>query len=122
MDVRPTVGARADGALDVHRDGAVLHVVLRGAVDLVVRQRDAPALWEALAAPDVARVDVDAGAVTFLDSSGLSVIVRLARDADERGVPLRLVATSERVASLLVQTGVRDWMAGLGGAREGAAS
>ncbi|WP_201775250.1 MULTISPECIES: STAS domain-containing protein [Cellulomonas] len=103
-----------DGGLAVRREGAVLRVVLDGAVDLAVRERDTPPLWAALAEPDVTGVEVDAGAVTFLDSSGLSVLVRLARDADERGVPLRLTAMSPRVADLLDATGVRDWIAGLG--------
>lgn len=108
MDVRgPTVG----GGLDVHRDGPVLRVVLHGAVDMLVRERDAPALFTALDAPGCRRVEVDAADVTFLDSSGLSVLVRLARDAAERGLPLRLVATSPRVAELLASTGVDEWMA-----------
>lgn len=101
----------------MHDDGPVLRVVLVGAVDLMVRERDAPALWEALDAPGVRAVDVDAAAVTFLDSTGLSVLVRLARDAAERGVALRMVAVSPRVADLLEQTGVGDWMAALADAR-----
>ena len=94
-------------------EGAGLRVVLVGAIDLVVRERDAPALWDALDAPAVRAVDVDAADVTFLDSTGLSVLVRLARDAAERGLPLRLTAVSPRVADLLEQTGVGDWMAAL---------
>ena len=89
----------------------MLYVALTGPVDMEVRERDAVALWPALADPRVRAVDVDAGAVTFLDSSGLSVLVRLARDAAEHGVGLRLVATSPRVADLLEQTGVGEWMA-----------
>ncbi|MBF0687749.1 MAG: STAS domain-containing protein [Cellulomonas sp.] len=104
----------ASGRLVVLRDAAVLRVVLGGAVDLVVRERDTPALWEALDDPQVRAVEVDAGAVTFLDSSGLSVLVRLARDAAERGLPLRLVALSPRVDYLLEQTGVGEWMAAIG--------
>ncbi|KSW28751.1 STAS domain-containing protein [Cellulomonas sp. B6] len=103
-----------DGGLAVRLDGRVLRVVLHGAVDLDVRERDSPALWAALERPDVGAVDVDASGVTFLDSSGLSILVRLARDAGERGVPLRLVALSPRVEDLLEATGVRDWMAELG--------
>ncbi|ADG74205.1 anti-sigma-factor antagonist [Cellulomonas flavigena DSM 20109] len=109
-------GQAAGGRLDVGRAGDVLHVVLTGPVDMVVRERDAPALWPALADPRVRTVDLDAGAVTFLDSSGLSVLVRLARDAAERGVVLRLVATSPRVDDLLEQTGVGEWMARIAGA------
>ena len=101
------------GRLLVRDDGPVLHVRLEGAVDLDVRERDSPALWSALARAQASVVEIDAGAVTFLDSSGLSVIVRLARDAAQLGLPVRLVSTSERVDDLLAMTGVREWMAGL---------
>lgn len=97
----------------MRREDAGVHVVLAGAVDLVVRERDAPALWAALDDPSVTEVRLDAAAVTFLDSTGLSVLVRLARDAAERRLPLRLVALSPRVADLLEHTGVGDWMAAL---------
>ncbi|MBD7917734.1 STAS domain-containing protein [Cellulomonas sp. Sa3CUA2] len=113
MDARPTVGGR----LDVRAEGAVLRVVLVGAIDLVVRERDTPALWTALDGPAVRAVEVEASEVTFLDSTGLSVLVRLARDAAERGLPLRMVAVSPRLADLLEQTGVADWMAALADAR-----
>lgn len=48
---------------------------------------------------------------------GLSVLVRLARDAAERGVALRLVAVSPRVTDLLEHTGVGGWMAQIAVAR-----
>ncbi|GIG38278.1 hypothetical protein Cph01nite_00400 [Cellulomonas phragmiteti] len=101
----------------MRRDGPVLRVVLGGAVDLVVRERDAPALWPALDDAGLSAVEVDAGAVTFLDSTGMSVLVRLARDVAERGLPLRLVAVSPRVEELLEHTGVREWMATIDGER-----
>ncbi len=113
--LRP-VGARertAGGGLDVRREGGTLHVRLVGSVDLAVRDRDAPALWVALDVPGVAAVEVDVAAVAFMDSSGLSVLVRLARDAAERGVPVHVGPAVERVEDLLEQTGVRAWMAGL---------
>ncbi len=101
----------------MHAEGGVLRVVLVGAVDLMVREQDAPALWRALDEPGVREVQVDASGVTFLDSTGLSVLVRLARDAAERGVPLRMAAVSPRVADLLEQTGVGDWMVALADVR-----
>jgi len=109
MDARPALG----GHLEVRDEGATLRVVLVGAIDLAVRERDAPALWDALDGPAVRGVDVDASEVTFLDSTGLSVLVRLARDAAERGLPLTMSAVSPRVADLLEQTGVGDWMVAL---------
>lgn len=103
-------GAERAGRLVVQRAGGTLRVVLHGGVDLHVREADAPALWTALDDPDVRTVAVDAADVTFLDSSGLSVVVRLVRDAAERGLPVHLEALSRPVEELLDQTGVRAWM------------
>ncbi|WP_309135634.1 STAS domain-containing protein [Cellulomonas sp.] len=103
-------GVERAGRLVVQRDGGTLRVVLHGAVDLQVREADAPALWPHLDDPDLAVVLVDAADVTFLDSSGLSVVVRLVRDAAERAVPVHLEALSRPVEELLDQTGVRAWM------------
>lgn len=103
-------GAARAGRLDVRRDGGTLRVVLHGAVDLQVREQDAPALWVELDEPGVRAVALDAADVSFLDSSGLSVVVRLVRDAAERGVPVHVEALSRPVAELLDQTGVRAWM------------
>ncbi len=103
-------GAARVGRLDVHRDGGTLRVVLHGAVDLQVREQDAPALWAQLDEPGVRAVALDAADVSFLDSSGLSVVVRLVRDAAELGLPLHVAALSRPVAELLDQTGVRAWM------------
>ncbi|QCB94112.1 STAS domain-containing protein [Cellulomonas shaoxiangyii] len=103
-------GADRAGRLDVRRDGGMLRVVLHGAVDLQVREQDAPVLWAQLAGPDVHAVALDAADVSFLDSSGLSVVVRLVRDAAERGLPVHVEALSRPVEELLDQTGVRAWM------------
>ncbi|MFS0706461.1 STAS domain-containing protein [Cellulomonas sp. 179-A 9B4 NHS] len=103
-------GAARAGRLDLHRDGGTLRVVLHGAVDLHVREHDAPALWAQLDEPGVRAVAVDASDVSFLDSSGLSVVVRLVRDAAELGLPVHVEALSRPVAELLDQTGVRAWM------------
>ncbi|QGQ19804.1 STAS domain-containing protein [Cellulomonas sp. JZ18] len=103
-------GAERAGRLVVRREGSTLRVLLHGAVDLLVREQDAPALWPHLDDPDVRDVAVDASDVTFLDSSGLSVVVRLVRDATERGLAMHLEALSRPVEELLDQTGVRAWM------------
>lgn len=102
------------GRLDVRRDGGTLRVELHGAVDLQVREHDAPALWPRLDEPDLRAVALDAADVSFLDSSGLSVVVRLVRDAAERGLLVHLEALSRPVEELLEQTGVRAWMDQLG--------
>lgn len=103
-------GAARAGRLDVLRDGGTLRVVLHGAVDLEVRERDAPALWAQLDEPGVRAVALDAADVSFLDSSGLSVVVRLVRDAAELGLRIAVGPLSRPVAELLDHTGVQAWI------------
>ena len=49
---------------------------------------------------------VDAGGVTFMDSTGMSVLVRLARDGEARGYPVTLDNASWSLRELLAITGV----------------
>lgn len=85
-----------------------LHVSLRGAVDLAVRESAGP-VWEALAsgAQDVV---VECSDVTFVDSTGLSLLVRLVRDATESGRRVRLDGAPRAVTDILAVTGVDAWM------------
>ena len=52
---------------------------------------------------------VDLGEVTFLDSSGLSALVRLRRAAEARGSQLLLRDVPERVAVLLDLSGLAEY-------------
>lgn len=95
--------ARAD--LGVH---AVVEV--RGEVDAMT----APRLVEAVtAALDGERpVVVDLTEVTFLDSAGLSALVRTTERGEQRGEPLRLVVDHNRPVLRPIQlTGLEDRLA-----------
>src|SRR5664279_2467696 len=71
--------------LDTHRDNDVLVVVVSGEIDMAT----APTLMAAascgLAQLDVASLRLDMSQVSFLDSSGLGVLVSLHEDATARG-------------------------------------
>ncbi|WP_182113469.1 MULTISPECIES: STAS domain-containing protein [unclassified Actinotalea] len=75
-----------------------------GEIDLSVR-RGVGDLCQAVADRGLPVV-VDARDVTFIDSTGMSVLVRLARDAEVRGYPISLVDAPWMLRELLAITGV----------------
>ncbi|NKY41160.1 STAS domain-containing protein [Cellulomonas septica] len=96
------------GGIAVATEGSVLRITLEGAVDLAVRESAAP-VWAALATGDQ-DVVVDCADVTFVDSTGLSLLVRLIRDATESGRRVRLHGAPRPVTEILAVTGVDAWM------------
>ena len=58
--------------------------------------------------PDTPLV-VDLGAVSFMDSSGLSALVRLRRAAEANGTPLLLRDVPDRVGTVLRLTGMSEY-------------
>ena len=71
--------------------GRVLTVAVSGDVDLSTSPGVERAIREAVAAPGTTTVRVDLAAVDFLDSSGISVLLRGRRSADEHGVAYRVI-------------------------------
>lgn len=51
-------------------------------------------------------VVIDAGGVTFIDSTGMSILVRLARDGEARGYPVSVRNAPWMLQELLTITGV----------------
>ena len=94
----------ADG-FDVTVVGGVARVA--GEIDGV----SAPAFDQTLAAlPD--RLELDCQAVTFLDSAGVSVLVRHHRQRCENGGTLRIVEPSRAVRRVLEISGLLELLAG----------
>ena len=79
-------------------------VRLWGEIDLEVR-RTAGDLCQAVAERALPLV-IDARDVTFMDSTGMSVLVRLARDAEAKGYPVSLHNAPWVLRELLTITGV----------------
>lgn len=75
-----------------------------GELDLLVRQ-SAGGLFDAVAARGLPVV-IDTADVTFVDSAGISVLVRLARDAERHGYSITLRNASPMLQDLLTVTGV----------------
>jgi anti-anti-sigma factor len=85
------------------RPGSTL-VRLWGEIDLDVRRSAGDACQAA--ADRALPVVVDAEGVTFMDSTGMSILVRMARDAEAGGYPLELHNPPWILRELLSATGV----------------
>ena len=75
-----------------------------GEIDLEVRRGSAD-LCQAVA-DRALPVVIDAREVTFVDSTGMSILVRLARDGEARGYPVALHNAPWMLRELLTITGV----------------
>lgn len=75
-----------------------------GEVDLAVRQAAAP-VCQAVAQRGLPVV-IDATDVSFVDSAGMSILVRIARDAEAGGYPVVLADAPWMLKELLTITGV----------------
>lgn len=93
--------------LEVRRDDRAVVIALSGELDLA----SSPALEEELqraGASQAANVIVDLRELDFMDSTGLSVLVRAHQRAQDGQQRLVLVRGSQQVQRLLSLTGVSD--------------
>lgn len=97
-------GDRAASGMALHEEPERSVVELWGEVDLAVRQTAGPVCRQIQerALPVV----IDAGRITFVDSAGMSVLVRLARDAEAGEYPVELRNAPWMLRELLAITGV----------------
>jgi anti-sigma B factor antagonist len=100
-----------DVNVEVSRGTAV--VTARGEIDLHTAPLLSAALFEAFdGAPNL--VVLDLTGVTFLASSGLSVLVVIAKEASERRCSLRLVGGGHPVRRPLQLSGIDSYLAAHG--------
>lgn len=90
----------------VDRDIDRVTVHLAGEVDLAAAPRVETAIDEALAAEDGVDITVDLDGVTFLDSTGLRVLVAAHTRCAAEGRSLTLVNPSTAVSRILEITGL----------------
>ena len=67
-----------------------------------------PALERVLKTPSVDRVVLDLSALSFIDSVGMSVVIRFAQDLQARVIPLRIIPAPPAVHRVFELTGVAD--------------
>ncbi len=93
-------------SIDEHADAYSI-VVVRGEVDL----HTAPKVQYAIerGSEDVEAVVVDMGGVAFIDSTGLSMLMRARESLQKKGASLRLTTPSRAVERIFAVTGFGDY-------------
>ncbi len=84
-------------------------LVLNGELDVVSAPELAQCLNEALAA-DHARVTLDLSELEFVDSAGVSVLIKAKQDAESNGRTLVLGHPTEQVHRVFALVGLADWL------------
>jgi anti-anti-sigma factor len=104
IEARGRDDEQARSRLMLHEEPARSLVTAHGEIDLVVRQASGP-LCQTVFERRLPLV-VDAAEVTFVDSAGVSLLVRIARDAEAGGYPVVLRNAPWSLKELLRVTGV----------------
>jgi anti-sigma B factor antagonist len=94
------------------RDEGVLTLAVSGEVDLATSPVVDDAITEALASSGVSAVEVNLSEVEFLDSSGIALLLKGRRSADERGVAYRVTGAQGTPLEVLRIAGVWDHLSG----------
>jgi anti-anti-sigma factor len=87
-------------------------VIPEGDVDLASAAAMREVLRQIIEQNDARHIDVEMGAVTFLDSSGLGMFVAAQRAATARGITLRLRSPGPVVRMVLDVTNLNDVLTG----------
>jgi anti-anti-sigma factor len=110
-DLIPTTIQRVATELSINRrdeaGGAVL--VLSGELDVVSAPALEQHLNEALSKPD-ARLTLDLSDLQFVDSAGVSVLIKAKKDAESHGRTLVLARPTEQVHRVFALVGLADWL------------
>jgi anti-sigma B factor antagonist len=92
--------------------GNVLTIAVTGDIDLVTGPVVETAIAEAVTTPGISEVHVDLSAVGFLDSSGIAVLLKGRRSADEHDVAFRVAGAQGSAKRVLEMTGVWPHLSG----------
>jgi anti-sigma B factor antagonist len=95
----------------VSRHGTTSVVALRGEVDMNVEDELAAILGTELQRPGIEAVQVDLGAVTFVDSSAINVLTRAYNVSVENGRRFHLVRAGRAPMKILEMTGLMPFLA-----------
>ena len=94
----------AGSGMTLHEEPERSLVEAWGEIDLAVRHSAGPMCQ--VVADRGLPVVIDASRITFIDSTGMSILVRLARDGEARGYPVELRNAPWMLKELLTITGV----------------
>ena len=88
-------------------DGAVT-AGLAGELDMAATFTAEPALERAMDSPGLESFTLDLSELSFIDSTGMGLVLRVAGDLQARGVPLRIVPGPRPVHQVFESTGVAE--------------
>jgi len=94
--------------IETSRDGAEARAALRGEFDMNATFSVEPALERLLEEPPPERLTIDLGGLTFIDSTGMGVLLRVQGEASERGVGLVLLPGPPEVQRVFETAGLLD--------------
>ena len=99
--------ADLDVEIQAHPPGQAI-LVLHGELVLTTKAQLHDVAIAQLGVPGLATLGLDLADITFLDSSGVSVLVELRNQAQERGIDVEISAVSRRAARVLTIVGLAD--------------
>jgi anti-sigma B factor antagonist len=99
-------------SVSTERDGGLLTVAASGDIDLATAPVLSDAIGRALATDGAATVRVDLSGIRFLDSSGIALLLKARRDADERSITFGVVGAQGVALQVLELTGVLAHLSG----------
>ena len=83
-------------------------LVLHGELDMATESQLRDVAMAQLEVSGLAKLGLDLADITFLDSSGISVLVDLRNHANDRGIDLKILAVSPRAARILTIVGLAE--------------
>ncbi len=83
-------------------------LVLHGELDLGNESQLRNVVTEQLTAHDLTKLRLDLADITFLDSSGVSALLDIRKQASNRGIDVEIVAVSHRAARVLTIIGLAE--------------
>ena len=94
--------------IETSREGAEARAVLRGDFDMNATFSVEPALERLLEGPPPERLTIDLGGLTFIDSTGIGVLLRVQSEASARGVALVILPGPAEVQRVFETAGLLD--------------
>jgi anti-anti-sigma factor len=90
------------------RDSGRIHLSVAGDIDMTTGDRFTVALTEVLDQPDLCTLELDLGRLHFIDSNGVTALIRGHWAARERGVTLTIRNAVGPIRETLQMLGVYD--------------
>jgi anti-sigma B factor antagonist len=89
-----------------HRVDESLELAIAGELDMAATFKLEPELDRLLDAPELRRLECDLAGVSFVDSSGLGLLLALRERAQDRGIAMTVVSVSRPLRRILDVSGM----------------